>query len=683
MLQTPNLSLQYIDLNEAQREVVHNNAVRGLDALVQLAVLDRDLASPPGSPTDGQRWIVAASPTGAWAGHAKHVAAWQDGAWRFYVPRVGWLVYVVDEGTLLAWSGSAWVDAMAILTTLQNMVLLGIGTTADSTNPLSAKLNNTLWMAKTVAEGGDGHLRYKMSKESAAKTLSLLMQTNYSGRAEIGLAGDDDLHFKVSPDGSVWTDALLIDRTTGATKVNAGFSLTGDLSPAQITADQNDYNPTGLAAASILRLSTDASRNLTGLQGGADGRLVVGMNVGSYDVALVDQSASSSAGNRFAIGGNVAIPAGQSVALLYDATASRWRPLTFVGLAPDGSVARPAYAFANDPDCGLYRLGANNIGVAVNAAKVLDIATTGLGITGNLLLGNGAVINFNSGDVTVTHSSNLLAFAGASTGYTFDAPVAVKATSVGLGGTLDVRGIFVVGSGTAAGDAEIRWRSDATATNAAWNVSVRTDVGGSNDDLKFMRFNGTSFIDIPLQIANSTGYVSLLGGVTIGSPTGGNKGAGTLNASAVYDDNSLLTCYVLEAARDGKVDLGKWDSMVPNRQHPDQHEIIPIEIKKEIDGKLVTERVSRTQLKQAGYTEERNHEPARRFAAARMEEIDPAKFTAKWRATGVLPGFPTPEEWANAPQSIGQTVQTLWELCELQAVHIGNLTDRIAALEGG
>ena len=80
--------------------------------------------------------------------------------------------------------------------------LLGVGTTADVTNPFSAKLNNALWVAKTVAEGGDGHLRYKMSKESAAKTLSLLFQDNFSDRAEIGLTGDDDFHLKVSADGS-------------------------------------------------------------------------------------------------------------------------------------------------------------------------------------------------------------------------------------------------------------------------------------------------------------------------------------------------------------------------------------------------------------------------------------------------------------------------------------------------
>jgi hypothetical protein len=36
------------------------------------------------------------------------------------------------------------------------------------------------------------------------------------------------------------------------------------------------------------------------------------------------------------------------------------------------------------------------------------------------------------------------------------------------------------------------------------------------------------------------------GGVQIGQPTGGNKGAGTLNAVAVYDDNVLLTDYVFE-----------------------------------------------------------------------------------------------------------------------------------------
>ncbi|MGH6771116.1 MAG: DUF2793 domain-containing protein [Xanthobacteraceae bacterium] len=228
MLITPNLSLPYIDLNEAQREVTHNDAIRALDALVQLVVLDRDLAAPPGSPADGDRYIVAASPAGEWVGHVDAIAAWQDGAWRFYPPRLGWIVYAADEGALLAYTGSVWVDAIAMLTSLQNMVLLGVGTMADATNPFSAKLNNVLWVARALAEGGNGDLRWKMSKEGAANTLSMLFQTAASGHAEIGLTGDNDFHVKVSPDGAAWLDAVTIDRTTGKLALGQGFADPAD-----------------------------------------------------------------------------------------------------------------------------------------------------------------------------------------------------------------------------------------------------------------------------------------------------------------------------------------------------------------------------------------------------------------------------------------------------------------------
>jgi hypothetical protein len=53
--------------------------------------------------------------------------------------------------------------------------------------------------------------------------------------------------------------------------------------------------------------------------------------------------------------------------------------------AGNGTVSLPAYSFISDPDCGLYRIGANNDGYALNGAKVLDIKTTGLGITGNVV----------------------------------------------------------------------------------------------------------------------------------------------------------------------------------------------------------------------------------------------------------------------------------------------------------
>src|SRR5258707_3921913 len=110
---TPNLQLPYLMAAQAQKHVTHNDGLRTLDAIVQLLVLDKDLASPPGSPTDGNRYIVAASPTGAWAGQAGKVAALQDGAWAFLAPREGWLTWVADEDKVYADSGSACAELAA------------------------------------------------------------------------------------------------------------------------------------------------------------------------------------------------------------------------------------------------------------------------------------------------------------------------------------------------------------------------------------------------------------------------------------------------------------------------------------------------------------------------------------------------------------------------------------------
>lgn len=119
------------------------------------------------------------------------------------------------------------------------------------------------------------------------------------------------------------TDGKLL-KSTGTANIPEALQLTGDISPAQITANTDDYNPTGLSTASVLRLSTDASRNLTGIQGGADGRVLVLHNVGSFDLVLKDDT-TSTAGNRFQLNSDITIGPNQSTVIQYDSTSSRWR----------------------------------------------------------------------------------------------------------------------------------------------------------------------------------------------------------------------------------------------------------------------------------------------------------------------------------------------------------------------
>ena len=102
------LSLPHILPSQAQKHVTHNEALRLLDVMVQLSVAQRTLATPPASPVLGDRFIVAATPTGAWVSHQNEVALWNGTAWEFFAPLEGWRAYVADEGAVVVYDGSAW-----------------------------------------------------------------------------------------------------------------------------------------------------------------------------------------------------------------------------------------------------------------------------------------------------------------------------------------------------------------------------------------------------------------------------------------------------------------------------------------------------------------------------------------------------------------------------------------------
>lgn len=97
MADTPKLSMPEISASQASKYLTHNQALRDMDALVQATVIDKDLTAPPGSPSDGDTYIVAATATGAWAGQEDTIAYYESSAWSFHTPSEGWRVWVQDE----------------------------------------------------------------------------------------------------------------------------------------------------------------------------------------------------------------------------------------------------------------------------------------------------------------------------------------------------------------------------------------------------------------------------------------------------------------------------------------------------------------------------------------------------------------------------------------------------------
>lgn len=102
--------------NSAANQTLANLTFVTLNQAVQLCVLDKDLATPPGSPTDEAAYIVASGATGDWSGHVAEIAWWSAdaNAWQFIEPKLGWKASVVDEldsnGVPIeyGYDGSAW-----------------------------------------------------------------------------------------------------------------------------------------------------------------------------------------------------------------------------------------------------------------------------------------------------------------------------------------------------------------------------------------------------------------------------------------------------------------------------------------------------------------------------------------------------------------------------------------------
>jgi len=276
MVDTANLALPLLAAAQSQKHVTHNEALVRLDALAQLAVLALGQNAPPGTPNAGDRYVIGSAPTGGFTGQTGQLASFDGQVWRFLTPKAGWLVFNLADGLVYAFDGTNWRKLSDAIAQLQNLSGLGVGTSSDTNNTLAAKLNSALFTARGTSEGGSGDLRIALNKQASGNTASQLYQTNWSGRAETGLSGDDHWHLKVSADGSIWREAMVANASSGALRVD--LLLSGKAAQANGGRFESDFDGSTETGMVFSDISAVASANAVAFRKG-------GVSVGSIKLA--------------------------------------------------------------------------------------------------------------------------------------------------------------------------------------------------------------------------------------------------------------------------------------------------------------------------------------------------------------------------------------------------------------
>lgn len=242
----------------------------------------------------------------------------------------------LSAGDIITYNGTIWVNQPAV------QGPFGIGTAGTPSTSLQIEGNSNpaisfvtfssvrAYLAIPTGNGAYSDFAINGDLVLRSETRNLILTArNGAGDILFGTGSADTVKMRVTNAGDV-SIGPSAPGVSGFDNARA-TALSGDISPSALTGNVNDYAPTGLSTATVLRVDPGgAARQITGITGGADGRLLLLCNVATgttNTITLVNDSASSTAANRILgiNGANVVIRPGGSCLLWYDSTSSRWR----------------------------------------------------------------------------------------------------------------------------------------------------------------------------------------------------------------------------------------------------------------------------------------------------------------------------------------------------------------------
>lgn len=250
-----------------------NAQLRSYQALVQSNVINLTTTAPPGSPANGDTYVIASGATGAWSGKATQIAYWTTdnptaptGEWNYFVPQHGWVVLDVSTNFFNYFSGSVWTlyqvnEAGIALTdiTTNNVSTSKHGFVPKAPNDVTKFLDGT--GAFSVPGGGSGNVSTGVALTNHAVVLgaagSAIKVVGSVGNTNTVLHGNTGADPNFSP--VVEADIVLADNTTNnSSTIEHGFLKKLDSNAAHyMGGDGNWSTPVG----TVITLETDSTPN--------------------------------------------------------------------------------------------------------------------------------------------------------------------------------------------------------------------------------------------------------------------------------------------------------------------------------------------------------------------------------------------------------------------------------------
>ena len=490
MSDTPVLSLPEIAEGVASQAVLHNEALRALEARLVRA-LSRTTTAPPGSPAEGDSYIVATGATGDWSGLDDQVASYIGGAWSYYTPVEGVRLWVNDDDEEVVYDGAAWTAS-------------GGGAGGDVVGPGSSTDGHLVQF-----DGATG----KLLKDGIALDTDGTLAANSDGAvasqkavktyvtASLGTPGHaiEDEGPPLTQRGTVnFTGAgVAVTDAGGKTVVTIAGGGSGDVVGPASSTDGHfaQFNgATGKLLKDTLALDTD-----TTLAADSDTRVPSQKAVKAYVTASAGSGGTSITGTTGATGGNATVTGGTSTT-----SANAGGSAVIVGGTPGATGTGGAVSITGGTpvagDGGAISItGSAGVGSTKNGGAVTITA----GASGAAGFPNGAIVTITGGQVVV----------GTNTGGAVNITGGTGGPSSGDGGAITLKGGSGASSGGTGGPATLQ--GGGAATGGAASVLGGTPVAGTGGAVNITAAAGVG-------TNRAGGNVTIRPGAATGSGNPGN-----------------------------------------------------------------------------------------------------------------------------------------------------------------